>query len=119
MEMSPEYAAETADALAGHGYHCEVEREERENDGAPVFSATRYHLSAPDQQLTLEVLVYPDNEVRYFLEITGFHGLSSYSFELDSWKYRDRHIEYRYYTHPETGGALTLKIPYPDPGQTP
>ena len=114
MEMTPAYAAETADVLSSHGYTCDIDTEERRHDNDPVFTATRYRLSAPAQTLVLEVIIYPDDEVRYFLEISDYHGLSSYSFELDSWKHRDGYIEFRYYTHPETGGALTLKIQYPD-----
>lgn len=114
MEMSADYAEETARALAERGYRCE-RSEERRMDGEVLrFSATRYALTAPGQRLLLEVLAYPDGELRYFLEIADYHGLSSYSFELDSWKYRDEYIEFRYYTHPETGGALTLQIAYPD-----
>ncbi len=113
MEMTPEYAAETAEALSGFGYRCDINTEDRKKDGRLLFSATRYRLSAPNQFLVLEVILYPDNEVRYYLEINQYHGLSCFSFELDSWKYRADFIEFRYYTHPETGSALTLKLLYP------
>jgi hypothetical protein len=113
MEMSPEYAAETARVLEQRGYRLETSDEERLDGDVLRFTVTRYIFSAPAQRLGLEVLRYPDNDVRYYLEIFEYHGLSSYSFELDSWKYRDDYIEFRYYTHPETGGALTLKLLYP------
>lgn len=114
MEMSPEYAAQTAGELTRHGYVCQQSEEERKDGEILRFTATRYALSAPGQQLILEVVRYPEGDARYFLEIAEYHGLSSYSLELDSWKYRDDFIEFRYYTNPETGGALTLKIAYPE-----
>jgi hypothetical protein len=113
MEMSPKYAAETASELAQHGYTCEQSEEERRDGDVLRFKATRYALTAPRQRLIMEVVSYPDGDTRYFLEIAEYHGLSSFSLELDSWKYRDDYIEFRYYTNPETGSALTLKISYP------
>lgn len=114
MEMSPEYAAETAGILAQRGYVCQQSEEQRKDGELLRYTATRYAMSAPGQQLNLEVVSYPDGDSRYFLEIASYHGLSSYSLELDSWKYQDDFIEFRYYTNPETGGALTLKIEYPN-----
>ncbi len=114
MEMSPEYARETASVMAKRGYTLEVKEKERIDDDILRFKGVYYHFSADQQNLVLEVLRYPDQQVRYFLEIAQYYGLSSFSFELDSWKYREEYIEFRYYTNPETGGALTLKLQFPD-----
>lgn len=114
MEMSPEYAAETARVLEERGYDCLTSTERRMDGETLRYEATRYELTAPGRALILELLAYPDGEVRYFLEIADYYGLSSYSFELDSWKHRDDYVEFRYYTNPETGGALTFKVGYPD-----
>jgi hypothetical protein len=113
MEMSPEYADETTAVMAEHGYTLNIDKENRMDGSILRFESTRHQLRAENQQLILEVIRYPDGEARYFLEIARYGGLSSFSFELDSWKYRDDHVEFRYYTNPDTGGALTFKLKYP------
>lgn len=119
MEMSPEYADETAAEMTEHGYTLNTDKENRMDGSILRFKSTRHHLSAENQHLILEVIRYPDGEIRYFLEIAMYGGLSSFSFELDSWKYRDDHVEFRYYTNPETGGALTIRLNYPSADPSP
>ncbi|MBX2867594.1 MAG: hypothetical protein KTR18_02910 [Acidiferrobacterales bacterium] len=114
MEMSPEYALETVKVMANRGYTLEVQEKERVDGDIVRFKGVYYHLGADQQKLVLEVLHYPSQEVRFFFEIVEFYGLSSFSFELDSWKHRDEYVEFRYYTNPETGGALTFKLKFPD-----
>jgi len=114
MEMSPEYAMETARVMSERGYTLEVEENERIDDDVLRFKGVYYRLGADQQKLVLEVIHYPDQEVRYFLEIAEYYGLSSFSFELDSWKHREEHVEFRYYTNPETGGALTFNLNFPN-----
>lgn len=116
MEMSPEYAKETAANMAERGYTLSIDKEKRTDGSIIRFKATRYQLTAENQKLVLEVIRYPDDEVRFFLEINQYFGLSTFSFELDSWRYREDFVEFRYYTHPETGGALTFKLQYPSQG---
>jgi len=114
MEMSPEYALETARIMSERGYALETDEKERIDGDVLRFKGVYYRLSTAQQKLVLEVLHYPDAGVRYFLEITEYYGLSSFSFELDSWKHREDYIEFRYYTNPETGGALTFKLKFPN-----
>jgi hypothetical protein len=113
MEMSPNYASETADVLANHGYSLKTDEQECTNQTELRYNAIRYHLTAKNQELILEVVSYPNGDNRYYLEIVQYLGLSTFSFELDSWRFRDDHIEFRYYTNSETGEALTIKLVYP------
>jgi len=78
------------------------------------YRSTQYRLVAEPEVWTLEVVAYPDGHVRYYLEIERYHGLKSRSFPLDSWKFRESHIEFRYQAHPESGLALTFELSYPD-----
>jgi len=94
MEMSPEYAMETARVMSERGYTLEIEENERIDDDVLRFKGVYYRLGADQQKLVLEVIHYPDQEVRYFLEIAEYYGLSSFSFELDSWKHREEHVEW-------------------------
>ena len=115
MEMSPEYAQETANFLAQQGFTLDLKTQPvlDKHTQEKRYQSTQYRLTCTQQNLVLEVVSYPDDSHRYFLEIQHYF-LASFSFELDSWKYRDEHIEFRYYTNPETGGALTFKLFYPD-----
>ncbi len=114
MEMSPEYALETVRIMSERGYTLETEEMERIDGDVSRFKGVYYRLGSAQQRLVLEVLHYPDTRVRYFLEIAEYYGLSSFSFELDSWKHHEEYIEFRYYTNPETGGALTFKLRFPN-----
>lgn len=99
--------------MAENGFRLETIREQQLSGKGLQIDSVRYLLTASEQKFILEVISYPDSKARYFLKIEQYYGLSSYSFELDSWKYHLSHIEFRYYTNPETGGALTLKLQYP------
>ena len=114
MEMSPQYAEETARHAAARGYELEVSRDVKTLNEATVYRSTKYHLVAPRKRWSLEVLTYEDGELRYFLEIEEHHGLRCRSFPLHSWKYRDSHIELRFPSDPQTGLALTFELRYPD-----
>ncbi len=113
MEMSPDYARETAEALESCGYDRVTEEETVSHAGEDCYRSIRHRLTAAQQKLVLECVIYPDDDVRYYLELVRYFGLRSSSFPLDSWKYRDDRVEFRYYTQPSTGAALTFVLTYP------
>jgi len=107
MEMSTEYMAKAVELLEKHGFVSE--RSVRQIDGEPDITATSFRLVRGDaEELVLEHITYPDRPTAYYLQLVRFHGLRSFSFPLDSWKFRDHSIELKYYALPDTGLALSL-----------
>ncbi|MEM1249409.1 MAG: hypothetical protein AAGK22_23750 [Acidobacteriota bacterium] len=113
MEMSPDYAETTARALARSGYSLHKTRSTVSGNRA-TYGSTRYELRAPNRRFVLEVVDQEGEPSRYFLEIGEHHGLRTVSLELDSWKFGDRCIEFRYVTDPRTGGAVTFILDHPE-----
>ena len=118
MEMSPEYLAETVQVLETAGFDVGRERDDYGDADSPV-PALRYLLQrGVHEHFVLEVVMPPDAPARYFMELTSFHGLSSFSYPIDSWKHRSDRVEFRYYSDVRTGQglALTLRLePEPSP----
>lgn len=111
MDMSPDYMAATVAHLEARGWRAERAHERRERDGTLRFTADRYRLyRGDDEVLELEALTYPDGVHTYHLAVERYHGCTSTSFPLDSWKHRPDRVEFKYYTHPETGLGLSLVI---------
>jgi hypothetical protein len=114
MEMSPAYAAETAEALSQKGFSVMREPLPEDTDGVLVYEGDRYTFEAEGERLVLEVLTYvSDGEHAYFLEIADFHGLRTFSFPLDSWKHRDNRIEFKFVADPRTAMGLAFTVPLP------
>lgn len=108
MEMSHDYMRETVEVMGRAGFAVEHSESAEPDPAQPVYERAEYHLRRGDaEDLVLECLTYPDGVETYWLELRKLHTLRSYSFELDSWKYRDESVEFRYYGR-EDGPALTL-----------
>ena len=108
MEMSLGYLQETINALEERGYKSIKTEDDLQKDGVKIYDRTSFDLSlGEDVRVVLEHLIYPNGEESYWLEIKKYYKLWSYNFEIDSWKYRDDRVEFRYYTR-EDGVALTF-----------
>jgi hypothetical protein len=109
MEMSADYLAKTIAHMASAGYTVKTQDDAPQRDGYAIFERTRYdcHRGAHDH-LILELLVYPNGVEAYYLEIVRMGSIHSFSFPLDSWKFRPTSIEFKYYLHPETGLGLSF-----------
>jgi hypothetical protein len=115
MEMSPEYLAETVQVLESAGFDVARENNDYGDLDGPV-PALRYDLRrGAREHFALEVVMPSGAPAYYFLELTSFHGLSSFSYPLDSWKHRVDRVEFRYYSDVRTGQGLALTL-HLDPG---
>ncbi len=115
MEMSAHYMRETVAFLATKGYNVTTEQDEKRRDEQLIFVRERHTISRGAQEsFLLETLTYPDQTETYFLEIKHYFALHSFSFPLDSWKHRPEKIEFKYYTHPETGLGLSFILSFPN-----
>jgi len=110
MEMSKQWMEDTASFLGERGF--EVARLDAEE--ADGILRTRFDLRGDARQhLVLEVLVYPDGEERYWLQLAQWHGLRTYPFPLDSWKHRDAFVEFKFHVEPITGLGLSFLVDLP------
>ena len=111
MEMSPAYMASTAAHLEAAGWRTERSVEERQRDGALVFTAARYRTTRGDDEvLAFESLTYPDGTHAYYLAIEAWHGLTCTSFPLDSWKHRPDRVEWKFAIEPATSLGLSFVV---------
>ncbi len=111
MKMSHDYMKETCAHLATCGYTLDEEEVSYgENEVGEQSIGFVYHLKNENTHFKLETLQHGSHEDRYYLEIVSFHEMKSFSFELDSWRYFDDRIEFKYYIHPETGLGLSFII---------
>jgi hypothetical protein len=119
MEMTAAYMRKAAEFLVERGFSLAEERSELgEVEGGKCGSLRFVLTRGPDEHLVLELVEHPGEGERYFLELVRFHGLRSFSFPLDSWKFRGTSIELKYYALPDSGLglALTLDLAPPAPG---
>ena len=117
MEMTPSYLRETAEHLAASGYALETSEDQHEREGLLLFVRTRYDLRCGEaEHLALECLEYADGVVRWYLAVEAWHGLTSTSFPLDSWKHRPDRIEFKYETSAATSLGLAFVVQLPRPG---
>jgi hypothetical protein len=121
MDMSAAYMAQTVEHLKTvGGYEVEASDDDMMRNGTLVFKRRRYTCRKADEQhLLLEVLTYPDGREAYFLEVIKMGAMSSYSFQLDSWKFRPLLVEFKYYIHPNTGLGLSFKLEWTAAGTVP
>jgi len=106
MQMSADWMAETAAALAEHRWT--VDRCTSEEHGV---RRTRYDVRAGSaEHLVMEVLQYPDGDERYWLQLVCWHGLRCHPFPLDSWKHRDAFVEFKFHVEPITGLGLSFFV---------
>ncbi len=111
MQMSSAYMAETVEHLCQHGWVAERRDDTHEQDGAPVFERSTWVLQRGEEEhLELEALSYADGAETFYLAIPGFHGLSSHSFPLDSWKHRPDRVEFRYHAMADSGLGHTFVL---------
>ena len=119
MEMTPLYMAETAEFLSGEGYRLTVGRAHY-GEGALAAKSTRYELLRGEHQhFVLETVEHPEACTRYFLEVVDFFGMRAFSFPLDSWKFFDDRIEFKFVPVDATGLGLSFIIEFdavPQPG---
>ncbi len=107
--MSADYLAKTIAHLESAGYAVTTEHDAPQRDTITLFNRTRYHCQRNAQDhLVLELLVYPNRAEAYYLEIVRMGAMHSFSFPLDSWKFRPASIEFKYYLHPDTGLGLSF-----------
>jgi len=112
MEMSKQYMKKTAEHLKEKGYSLEEKVVPYGNDGA---MGTQFVLQRePKQHFILETLEYSKAAPAYFLEIVQFFGLTSFSFPLDSWKYFQDRVEFKYYVLDNTGIGLSFTLRFSD-----
>lgn len=108
MEMSPAYLGETAKFLEGKGFSLDREETDYRGDGAVV--GRKFVLRRDSEHLILEVVEYQDGAPKYFLKVENYHGLSTFSFPLDSWKHRPDRVEFKYVPVDDTGLGLSFTI---------
>ena len=122
MKMSLDYLAQTVAHMGDRGFAVSKSEDVARTpqvEGQPgevLFERVRYTLTRrAGEELVLEGLRYPTGEETYFLEIADYHGLSCFSFELDSWKHRPDRVEFKFYARPDTGLGLAVTLQLPDP----
>jgi hypothetical protein len=109
MKMSALYMSQTADHLRSAGYTIEHTTEVKKTGESVAFERQRYRCChGSDATFIMEALTYPDGIETYYMEITKIGSLRSFSFPLDSWKFRKSTVEFKYYIHPETGLGLSF-----------
>ncbi len=111
MKMTRAFLAETVEHLAERGLG--AQSRQVSYGSSEEAMGTQYELSARDVQLVIEIVEHVDAEDRFFLEIANFHGMRSTSFPLDSWRYFDDRIEFKYYANTETGMGLSFVLALP------
>ena len=111
MEMSARYMGEAARFLKSHGFALKEERTfVGEINGVKCLSIRFVLTRGSEEHLVLEVVEHPREGERYFMEIVRFHGLRSFSFPLDSWRFKAASIELKYYALPDSGLGLSLRL---------
>jgi hypothetical protein len=109
MEMSADYLEKTVAHLESAGYAVTRSHDTAQHEARTLFDRTRYHcLRNAHDHIILEFLAYPNGSEAYFLEIVRMGAIHSFSFPLDSWKFRPSSIEFKYYIHPESGLGLSF-----------
>lgn len=110
MKMSVTYMAETARAMESAGFELTAEERPLPGETDAVVHEFRLH-RGDDCRLVLQAIEYP-GATDYYLELEEYHGMTSFSFPLDSWKHFGDRVELKYYTHPATslGLSLTLRL---------
>ena len=103
--------AETITRLERAGFQARRNREtarwaERSSADVSTYDLRR----GKNEHIVLEVWAYADGDVRYYLAILRFHGLSSTSFRLDSWKHHADRVEFKFYALAGTGMGLSLVL---------
>ena len=106
--MSLSYMRQSATFLSQWGFEVEEKEGVLGSDAAGDCISHQFRLRREGEELVLEAVVHPTYGLRYFLEIVHFHGMSSFSFPLDSWKHRDERIEFKYYCLPNDGRGLSF-----------
>ncbi len=105
--------AKTVAGLVKAGFRVSLERDNKTRGDVTVYERLRWTLTrAKSVQLELEALDYPDGTAAFYLQVTDYHGLSTPSFPLDSWKLWPARIEFKFYTHPESGQGLTFTLDF-------
>jgi hypothetical protein len=112
MQMSAAYMKQTAAHLERKGFTVNTEQDTKAGPNGTIFERSRYHCrKTEDQYFILEVLQYAaDSEESYFLEICRYFNLYSHSFPLDSWKFRDHQIEFKYLADKDSGLGLSFVL---------
>lgn len=120
MEMSVAYLADTVASMAENGWTLESDEEYVVVEGVLSSMITKHRLTqGEDRVLSIEAIAYADGTESYFMAIERYGYITSTSFPLDSWKYRDNRVEFKYYTHPETGLGISFIVWYEDPPTEP
>jgi hypothetical protein len=111
VDMSGAYLAETVASMVQHGFHCDTALELDAPDGAGAFARTTYRLSRGTEVLfVVECCRYPDGDEGYYLEIARYHGLTSFSYPLDSWRHHADRVEFKLLADPDTAQGLALVL---------
>jgi len=109
MDMSAAWMRETAEAMEAAGWQVSHGRKD-EGD----FVRDRYEVRGGErEQLVFECLTYPDGDERYWLQLVAWHGLRTYPFPLDSWKFRDAFVEFKFHVEPVSGLGLSFIVDFP------
>jgi hypothetical protein len=108
MEMTTQYMKETAEAFREAGFKLE-EADLRYGCDGPVAQQFRLTRGA-GVSLVMEALETTHEEPQFYLSILQYHGLSSPSFPLDSWKHHQDRVEFKYLADPSTGRGLTFVV---------
>lgn len=103
--------AQTVAGMVAAGFEEELEVFTKERGDVLVYTARRWTLGkGPQVELELEVIEYPDGREAFYLALNRYHGLSSFSFPLDSWKLWPDRVEFKFYADPESGQGLTFEL---------
>ncbi len=103
--------ANAVSGLVQAGFQATLERDDKARGEKKVYERLRWTLTRTMAvQLELEAIDYPDGTAAFYLRLTHYHGLSSPSFPLDSWKLWPDRIEFKFYTHPGSGQGLTFTL---------
>ncbi len=109
MEMSGDYLAETANYLKNKGLELEVQS----HAYGETAKSQRYALSFGENLLLeLESVSHPDAPERFYLELKRYFGMRAFSFALDSWRYFDDRVEFKFYAPAQTSVGLSFILEF-------
>lgn len=118
MEMSLGYMEKTVEFLQTRQFDVLRTKDNFADEQGNITVRHTFSLTRGDtESFRLETLVRHDGTLVYYLEIVRFHGLRCYSFPLDSWKFRDAFVEFKFYAPAETGVGLSFIVDTPKPDE--
>jgi hypothetical protein len=113
--MTLAYMEKTAQIMTERGFSLVVKDEVLGEITEGNVRSVRFCLHRGDNEsLVMETVIHPEHNLRFFIEILAWHGLTSRSYPLDSWKHWKDRVEFRMYEDHETGTGFAWVMALPN-----